>query len=114
MTKAVKARKSRTTKPKARATRKPKLLGLLPVPREVAEIVANETARLPMTKQARQRLENSLTLQYHCGGEWVICRESMRGVEVLAVGWEDVRRFTRKQPLLEGTDLNMTLPDPWG
>lgn len=114
MTKATKARKPHTSRPKSpRATRKPKLLGLLPVPREVAEIVASETARLPMTKEARQSLENDLTLQYHCGGEWVICRETMQGVEVLALGWDEVRRFLRKTPLLEGTDLRMTLPDPW-
>jgi hypothetical protein len=114
MRKATTVRNRRASKKKLPSGKKrPRLHGLLPVPPEVAEIVARETARLPMTKEARQRLENDLTLQYHCGDEWVICRETTQGIEVLAAGWDEVRRFLRKTPLSEGTDLRMTLPDPW-
>ena len=78
---------------------RPKPLGLLPVPAEVEAIVAKEEARLARehgilpTAEATQRMVDSLCLRYYFDGIDVAYRQSPRGVEVLAVGLEEVGKF---------------------
>jgi hypothetical protein len=79
----------------------PKPRGLLAVPPEVDAIVAREEARLhekhgiPLVGEARQRLVDSLTLQYYYGGLDVAYRRTAEGVEVLAVGPDEIGRLVR-------------------
>lgn len=78
---------------------RPKPHGLLPLPAEVETIVAKEKIRLVgeqgiiPTAEATQRMVDSLCLQYFFDGIDVAYRQSARGVEVLAVGLEEVGRF---------------------
>jgi hypothetical protein len=80
---------------------RPKPRGLLAVPPEVDVVVAREEARLlekhgiPLVGEARQQLVNSLTLQYYYGGLDVAYRRVAEGVEVLAVGPDEIGRFVR-------------------
>jgi hypothetical protein len=78
---------------------RPKPHGLLPVPAELEAIVVKEKARLASehsiipTAEAIQRIVDSLCLQYDFDGIDVAYRQSPHGVEVLAVGLEEVGRF---------------------
>jgi hypothetical protein len=78
--------------------------GLLPVPSEVEAIVAKEEARLweahgiIPTSEARQRMVDSLTLQYYFDGIDIADRRSAQGVEVLAVGLEELGALIRSVP----------------
>lgn len=115
MTKATKTRKPRAANRKARRIRKrPKVRGLLSVPPEVAEMVARETARLPMTKEARLRLENQLTLEHYFDGEEVAYRETSEGVEVLAAGQVEVDKFLRSVPIEQRQDVHVWVFGFWG
>jgi hypothetical protein len=83
---------------------RPKPRGLLPVPPEVEAIVAKEEARLlnehgiVPTPEARQRMVDSLTLQYYFDGIDIAYRRTPQGVEVLAVGLEELGEFLRTVP----------------
>jgi hypothetical protein len=85
----------------------PRPRGLLPVPPEVAEHVEKEAARaqaehgFTLTAEARQRMLNQGTLDWFYRDQWVSYRETAEGVEVLAVGLEEVgelaSRLTEEQ-----------------
>jgi hypothetical protein len=92
-------------------SRLPPPRGLLPVPPEVAEVVAREKARLQpwMDEAAEKRTRDDLTLQCYYEGQSVACRFTPEGVEVLAVGdeirdllsgltQEELFQVTLKQP----------------
>jgi hypothetical protein len=82
----------------------PKPRGLLPVPKEIEEAVAREDERvlrehgIVVAPEARQRMLNDLTLQYYYESAYVASRHTPRGVEVLAVGWDEASKFTRDHP----------------
>jgi hypothetical protein len=82
----------------------PKPRGLLPVPPEVTEEVAREEARIAqehgiqIAPEARKRMTDDATLYHYYEGSVVVCRTTPEGVEVLAVGGEDVRRFYQDTP----------------
>jgi hypothetical protein len=77
----------------------PKPRGLLPVPPWVEEAVARDRASMPQyyTEEYGQKCRNYMTLRYWYEGHYIAWRETPAGVEVLAVGWDEVCR------LLEGT-----------
>jgi hypothetical protein len=83
---------------------RPKPHGLIPIPPEVETIVAREEARLLKehgiipTAEARQRLVDALTLQYYFDGIDIAYRRTPRGVEVVAVGLEEVGELIRTTP----------------
>ena len=83
---------------------RPKPHGLIPIPPEVETIVAREEARLLKehgiipTAEARQRLVDSLTLQYYFDGIDIAYRRTPRGIEVVAVGLEEVGELIRTTP----------------
>jgi hypothetical protein len=72
----------------------PKPRGLLPVPAQVAEQVADEEARclqefgVPLPPELKQRLLDEWTLRYYYDRAYVAYRRTPQGVEVLAVGLE--------------------------
>jgi hypothetical protein len=74
---------------------RPKPKGLLPVPPEVEVVVARECAKQPMTPEAKQRLIDSLTLQYYYEDETIVYRRTPAGVEVLAVGPGEIGSLVR-------------------
>lgn len=82
----------------------PKPRGLLPVPPEVEELAAREEARIArehgvrITPEARQRMTDDLTLQYYYEGAYVASRRTARGVEVLAVGWDEASKYREDHP----------------
>ena len=73
----------------------PKPLGRLPVPPEIAEQVSREAAAQQpyYTDDYAKLTREDWTLRYFYEGEEVACRSTPEGVEVLAVGPEEVRRF---------------------
>ncbi len=87
--------------------------GLLPVPPEVAKIVAREVKRLPMVDEAKQRLTNNLTLQYHFGGHVVACRNTAQGIEVLAAGVDEIGRLFNKLPYEQHRGIFIDHPELW-
>lgn len=89
----------------------PKPRGLLPVPPEVAESLATREADLfrergiRITTEARQRaLEYAMTNWYFDNTE-IAYRRTPDGIDVLAVGSEEVSRFVRDHPLETRRDV---------
>jgi hypothetical protein len=89
------------------------VLGLLPTPPEVAELVERDLKDHPVTEAERQRLTDCYNLQYHCGDEEVIYRHTPQGVEVLAMGLKNVGELWRKLPREERENVVIDHPDPW-
>jgi hypothetical protein len=89
----------------------PKPRGLLPVPPEVAESVARSEARLlrekgiQITSEARRRDLEYLTLNWYFDNTEVAYRRTPQGIEVLAVGSEEVSQFRRDHPLETRRDV---------
>jgi hypothetical protein len=79
----------------------PKPRGLLPVPPEVAQDVADEEARILKEKgiqiapEARQWMLDDWTLRYYYESAYVAYRRTPQGVEVLAVGWDESSKYIR-------------------
>jgi hypothetical protein len=77
----------------------PKPRGLLPVPHQVAEQVADFEARfvrehgVSIAPEARQRMLDDWTLRYYYDGTYVAYRRTNQGVDVLAVGWDEARKY---------------------
>jgi hypothetical protein len=90
---------------------RPKPRGLLPVPGEVKVIIAKEEARLLKehcivpTPEARQRMIDSFTLQYYFDGIDIAYRRTTQGVEVVAVGLEEVGELIRTRPQDQRADV---------
>jgi hypothetical protein len=90
---------------------RPKPHGLLAIPPEVEAVVAREEARLlkdhgiSPTPEARQRMVDSLTLQYYFDGIDIAYRHTTHGVEVVAVGLDEVGELIRKTPQAQRADL---------
>ena len=78
----------------------PKPRGLLPVPSEIAEEVSREQASEQpyYTDDYAKLTRDDWTLTYYYEGETVASRSTPEGVEVLAVGPEEVRRFFEETP----------------
>lgn len=82
----------------------PKPRGLLPVPKEIEEAVAREEARIKrehgfvIAPEARQRMLNDLTLQYYYESAFVASRHTPLGVEILAVGRDEVNQYRESHP----------------
>ena len=82
----------------------PKPRGLLPVPPEVAESAARSEARLlrekgiQITAEARQRDLDYMTLNWYYDNSLVAYRRTPQGVEVLAVGSEEIGDYLKKHP----------------
>jgi hypothetical protein len=78
----------------------PKPRGLLPVPPEVAEAVAREQARMQpnFTDEYAKQSRDYMTLRYYYEGTEVAYRYTPEGVEVLAVGWDEVGKFLDETP----------------
>jgi hypothetical protein len=78
----------------------PKPRGLLPVSKEIADEVAREqAAHQPNYSDDYAKLtRDDWTLTYYYEGDTVACRTTPEGVEVLAVGWEEVGRFFEETP----------------
>jgi hypothetical protein len=77
----------------------PKPRGLLAVPPEVGQQVADFEARFirehgaPMAPEARQRILDDWTLNYYYDDAYIAYRRTPQGIEVLAVGWEEASKY---------------------
>jgi hypothetical protein len=82
----------------------PKPRGLLPVPREVEEEVDREDERVfqkhgfRFAPEARKRMTDDMTLHYYYEGHYLASRRTPEGVEVLAVGWDEVSKYLEDHP----------------
>jgi hypothetical protein len=78
----------------------PKPRGLLPVPPWVEESIASEQARLQpnFTDDYARRARDEMTLRYYYEGTYIASRRTPQGIEVLAVGWDEVKKFLRETP----------------
>jgi hypothetical protein len=90
----------------------PRPRGLLAVPPEIAKHVADFEARfirehgVPMAPEARQRIRDDWTLNYY-DDAYIAYRRTPQGVEVLAVGWEEVSQYRKDHPLETRRDVVM-------
>ncbi len=95
---------------------RPKPRGLLPIPWEVAQIIAKEESRLlnehgiVPTPEARQRMVDSFTMQYYYEGFYVAYRPTPQGPEVLAVGDEEIGRLLRGMDQQERLKIKVRQP----
>jgi hypothetical protein len=91
----------------------PKPRGLIPVPPEVAKWVEELDARVirelgaPMAPEARQRTLDDWTLNYYYDDAYIAYRRTPQGVEVLAVGWDEVSKFLEDHPLETRRDVRI-------
>ncbi len=78
----------------------PKPRGLLPVPPEVEAAVAEEQVRLQpyFTDEYAKRTRDYMTLRHWYEGMYVASRYTPQGIEVLAVGWDEVGKFLEETP----------------
>jgi hypothetical protein len=78
----------------------PKPRGLLPVPPEVEQAVSREQARHQpyFTDDYAKQSRDDMTLRYYYEGTYVAYRNIPEGVEVLPVGWDEVRKFLDETP----------------
>jgi hypothetical protein len=89
----------------------PKPRGLLAVPPKVAEWVASEEARIlrehgiQMAPEARQRMLDDWTLNYYYDDAYIAYRRTPQGVEILAVGREEVDKYRDDHPLETRRDV---------
>jgi hypothetical protein len=90
------------------------LRGILRTPPEVEEMLAQELKDHPVTDREKQRLSDSLKLQYYFGGHWIAYRHTNQGKEVLAVGMEEIGRLMRKRmSAIERDAIVLGYCDPW-
>ena len=91
----------------------PKPRGLIPVPPQVAEWMAELEARVlrehgaPLDPGARQRILGDWTLNYYYDGTYIAQRRTPQGVEVLAVGREEVYKYLDDHPLETRRDVRI-------
>src|SRR3954468_17903713 len=91
----------------------PKPRGLVPVPPEVAEWIADLEARVirehgaPIDPEARQRILDDWTLNYYYDDAYIAHRRTPQGVEVLAVGREEVDKYLDDHPLETRRDVRI-------
>lgn len=76
----------------------PKPRGLLPVPPEIAEEIARDQAAYHYADEYAKMTCDDWTLRYYYEGEMVASRSTPEGVEVLAVGPEEVGRYYEETP----------------
>jgi hypothetical protein len=82
----------------------PKPRGLLPVPPEVAENVAAMEARLlrergiQITPEARRDQLDYATMNWYYDNSYVAFRRTPEGIEVLAVGSEEIHQYLKDHP----------------
>jgi hypothetical protein len=91
----------------------PKPRGLLPVPPEITEELARTQAAHPLKRFADDYVKmtsDDWTLRYYYEGEEVACRSTPEGVEVLAVGPDEVRRLYQKTPLESRRGVMIRVP----
>lgn len=90
----------------------PKPRGLLPVPPEVEEDVAREQARLQpdFTDEYAKRVRDDMTLRYYYEGSCVASRRTPQGIEVLAVGWDEVKNLLKETPPEQQEDVEIGPP----
>jgi hypothetical protein len=90
----------------------PKPHGLLPVPPEVAVAVAQEQARHQpyYTDDYAKLVRDNETLTYYYEGETVAYRSMPEGVEVLAVGLDEIKELTGR--LTQDELLGITIGQP--
>jgi hypothetical protein len=70
--------------------------GLLQPPTQVIELVAREATRLTMSPEARKRITEDMTLQFFFEGVDVAYRRAPQGVEILAVGAEEIGTLVKQ------------------
>src|SRR5438045_9763050 len=90
----------------------PKPRGLLPVPPEIAaEVSREQAAHQPnYTDDYAKLTRDDWTLRYDYEGEPVACRSTPEGVEVLAVGPEEIGDYFRSTPAEEQTGVVIVQP----
>jgi hypothetical protein len=78
----------------------PKPRGLLPVPALVEEIVAKQKnlSHPCFDEKAEKQMRDDFTLQYYYEWDTVACRITPQGVEVLAVGTEEIGVLLKEIP----------------
>jgi hypothetical protein len=86
--------------------------GLLAVPPEVEQIVSREKNRLQpyMDKAAEDRIRDDLTLQYYFEGTYVAYRRTSQGIEVLAIGLDEIGELVKKLPPDRRPDVVIAQP----
>ena len=90
----------------------PKPRGLLPVPPQVKERVAQDQARMQpyYTDDYARRTINDWTLQWYYEGTDVACRETPAGMEVVAVGWDEIGQLIKDIPPAQRRDIEIRQP----
>src|SRR5712692_6101153 len=86
--------------------------GLLPLPAEFKEQVAKDQARLQpyYTNEYAKLVLDDWTLAYYYEGINVAYRSVPEGVEVLAVGDEEIGRFLREAPPEQHRNVKTKIP----
>ncbi len=82
--------------------------GLVPIPQEVLDVVEKQVGKFPpgiITPESRKRMVDDLTLQYYFEGEEIAYRRTDQGIEVFAVGLEEIGEYIRTHPYPERPDV---------
>jgi len=90
------------------------LRGILPTPPEVEALVARELEGYPVTDREKQRITDCFKMQFYFGGYWIAYRHTDQGMEVVAVGMDEIGRLRRKRKFADEADrIILRYCDPW-
>src|SRR5262245_9388661 len=88
--------------------------GLLPTTPEIERMLDEMLKDRPATEVARRYQANHLKCSYYFGGQWIAYRETDEGIEVLAVGDDEIGRLKRKLARRgESDQVVLGYCDPW-
>jgi hypothetical protein len=87
--------------------------GLLPTPLAVRREVDALLKDRPASEAARRRITEEHKLRYFFGGQVVAYRQTSRGVEVLAVGYKEIRALNKRLAPEEVCLYTIDFPDHW-
>ena len=87
--------------------------GFLATPPEVKKLVTRELKGHPVTDDERKRIRDCFNLQYYFGGEAVAYRQTDQGVDVLAVGLEEIKQLFQRLSAAQRQGIVIGQPDPW-
>ena len=90
-----------------------RLRGLLPTPPEVQAMLDEMLAERPASPAYQRQMLDYNNLRFYFGGHYVYYRDTKDGVEVLAVGLDEIKRVRKRMTRAEQAVAVLGYADPW-
>jgi hypothetical protein len=90
-----------------------RLRGLLPTPPEVQSMLDEMLADRPASLAYQRQMLDYHNMRFYFGGHYVYYRDTKDGVEVLAVGLDEIKRLRKRMTRAEQAVCVLGYADPW-